>query len=168
MKEVRWQHVRLDSAFVIALLWSVFGGWAPDAPLFSFVGSAPRRARRFAVLFHAGLAALGVPIGDKNGYVLSRLRAGYITAFFQHTQDMMPPRWRGRWDSLRTLEHHIQELPMAESYARLPADTRQRLARLSSLLLALTRKAELTALPQNQNQNQKSFGFRKDIGGPPT
>ena len=55
MKGARWQHVRLDSAFVIALLWSVFGARAPDAPLFSFVGSAPQRARRFTVLFRSGL-----------------------------------------------------------------------------------------------------------------
>ena len=147
MKGARWQHVRLDSAFVIALLWSVFGARAPDAPLFSFVGSAPQRARRFTVLFRAGLEALGAPCGDKKGYVLSGLRAGGITSFFQHTQDMMLTRWRGRWDSLRTLEHYIQELPMAEHYARLSPPVRARLARLSGLLPALTREAELNILP---------------------
>ena len=147
MKGARWQHVRLDSVFVIALLWGVFGNRAPDAPLFSFIGSATQRARRLTVLFQAGLAALGVPIGDKRGYVLSGLRAGGITAFFQHTQDMMLTRWRGRWDSLRTLEHYIQELPMAEQFARLPADVRTKLARLSGLLPVLTREAELNVLP---------------------
>ena len=147
MKGARWQHVRLDSVFVIALLWGVFGTRAPDAPLFSFIGSATQRARRLTVLFQAGLAALGVPIGDKRGYVLSGLRAGGITAFFQHTQDMMLTRWRGRWDSLRTLEHYIQELPMAEQFARLPADVRTKLARLSGLLPVLTREAELNVLP---------------------
>ena len=147
MKGARWQHVRLDSVFVIALLWGVFGNRAPDAPLFSFVGSATQRARRLTVLFHAGLAALGVPSGDKHGYVVSGLRAGGITAFFQHTQDMMLTRWRGRWDSLRTLEHYIQELPMAEQYARLPAAVRDKLARLSTLLPALVRGAELNVQP---------------------
>ena len=99
------------------------------------------------MLFQAGLAALGVPIGDKRRYVLSGLRAGGITAFFQHTQDMMLRRWRGRWDSLRTLEHYIQELPMAEQYARLPAAVRDKLARLSTLLPALVRGAELNVQP---------------------
>ena len=88
-----------------------------------------------------------MPSGDKRGYVLSGLRAGGITAFFQSTQDMMLTRWRGRWDSLRTLEHYIQELPMAESYARLPARTRERLARLSSLLPELASEAELNVHP---------------------
>ena len=81
MNGSRWQHVRLDSTFVIAMLWSVFGSRAPDAPLLSFIGSAPQRARRFTALFHAGLAALEVPSGDKRCYVLSGLRGGGITAF---------------------------------------------------------------------------------------
>ena len=145
MNGSRWQHVRLDSTFVIAMLWSVFGSRAPDAPLLSFIGSAPQRARRFTALFHAGLAALEVPSGNKRGNVLSGLRAGGITAFFQSTQEMMPTRWRGHWDSLRTLKHYIQELPMAERYTRLP--TRQRLARLPSLLPALASEAKFNVHP---------------------
>jgi len=72
---------------------------------------------------------------------LSDLRAGGITAFFLHTQDMMLTRWRGRSST------KIQELPMAEHYARLPPPVRNRLARSSDLLPALTREAELNILP---------------------
>ena len=143
----RWQHVRVDSIFLIALLWKVFGNRAPDMPLFSFVGTPSQRARRFAELFKAGLAVLEVPSGDKHGYVLSGLRAGGITAFFQQTQDLSLTRWRGRWDSIRTLEHYIQELPMAEHFARLPSRVRVKLARLSSLLPALAQEAELSVPP---------------------
>ena len=65
------QHVRIDSVFLIALLWKVFGNRAPDMLLFSFVGTPPQRARRLAGLFKAGVEVLEVPSGDKHGYVLS-------------------------------------------------------------------------------------------------
>ena len=143
----RWQHVRVGPVFLIASLWKVFSNRALGMPLFSHVGTPPQRARRLAGLFKAVLEVLEVPSSDKHGCALSGLRAGGITAFFQQTQDLSLPRWRGRRDIIRTLEHYIQELPMAEHFARLPSRVRVKLARLSSLLPALAQEAELSVPP---------------------
>ena len=122
---------------MIALLTAVYGDRHPSLPLFSAAGSPAVRARRLAALFAAGLDALRVPYGQRDGFVLSGLRAGGVTAYFQATQDLALTRWRGRWDSARSMEHYIQEAPCAAAYARLAPGVRARIAQLARLLPAV-------------------------------
>ena len=78
---------------------------------------------------------------QKRGFVLSGLRAGGITAFYNATGDLAACQWRGRWDSARTMEHYIQEAPMALAYADLPSDVRAGILQLSTALPSLLEKA---------------------------
>ena len=80
-------------------------------------------------------------MGQARGFLLSGLRAGGITAYFNVTGDLAACQWRGRWDSARTMEHYIQEAPMAAAYADLPAAVRADITRLSNVLPALLGKA---------------------------
>ena len=91
--------------------------------------------------FTALLRVLRVPTGQARGFVLSGLRAGGITAYFNATGDLAACQWRGRWDSARTMEYYIQEAPMAAAYADLPAAVRADITRLSNVLPALLGKA---------------------------
>ena len=50
--------------------------------------------------------------------------AGAITTLYQRCGDLPRVRWYGRWDSLRTMEHYVQELPQAAVFAELGATTR--------------------------------------------
>ena len=87
------------------------------------------------------LRVFRVPTGQARGFVLSGLRADGITAYFNATSDLAACQWRGRWDSARTMEHYIQEAPMAAAYANLSAGVRADILRLSSVLPALLEKA---------------------------
>ena len=112
---------------------------------------APRRCFRASVASRSGRSrcrrasrvscAYRVPTGQARGFVLSGLRAGGITAYFNATGDLAACQWRGRWDSARTMEHYIQEAPMAAAYANLSAGVRADILRLSSVLPALLEKA---------------------------
>ena len=95
------------------------------------------RGRQLSARFAAGLAALGVPYGQQHGYTLAGLRAGGVTAFFEATQDINLTRWRGRWDSMRSLEHYIQELASHEAFTRIEPAARARIFRLAELLPAV-------------------------------
>ena len=147
MRGARWQHVRVASPTVMALLHSVFGHRAREAPLFSYVGAPPQRARRLAALFAAALQVLRVPYGQRRGFVMSGLRAGGTTAYFQCTQRLDLTRWRGRWDNERSMEHYLQELPMGEAYASLPESTRTRVTAVARLLDYVLTEAGLDLAP---------------------
>ena len=90
-----------------------------------------------AARFAAGLRALGVPCGQTHGYTLGGLRGGGIMAYFEATGDSQLTRWRGRWDSMPSMEHYIQELASHEAFARLPPAARARIFRLAGLLVGL-------------------------------
>ena len=94
-------------------------------------------------MFGSALHELGVPYGVAHGYVLSSLRAGAITTLYQRCGDLQRVRWYGRWDSLRTMEHYVQELPQAAVFAELDATTRAQLAALARLLPQMIRRAAL-------------------------
>jgi len=130
----RWQHVRIQCPRLIHVSRVAFGDLPPRAYLFDAAGSAAVRARAFTSCFQAVLGFLGVPYGEHEGFVPSSLRAGGITALFQHTQDIPLVRWRGRWDGDRSMEHYLQELPYHDAFARLPAETRTKIFRIGRLL----------------------------------
>ena len=130
----RYQHVRITCATVAALLDRVFGQRDRAAALFSWPGNHAARSRQMSARFAAGLRALGVPYGQAQGYTLGGLRGGGITAFFEATGDLQLTRWRGRWDSMRSMEDYIQELASHEAFARLPPPARARIFRLAGLL----------------------------------
>ena len=134
MRGARWQHVRIRSQGVIRLVRHVFGQRSPDTNLFTCLGGYPQRARALAARFQAGLCYLEAPYGRVNGFVFSGLRAGGITSLFERTEDLALTRWRGRWDSTRSMEHYVQELPASAAFAQLSVDTRRRIFRLSDAL----------------------------------
>ena len=141
LRGARWQHVRVCCPTVISLLDRVFGTRPPGVLLFSCAGSHAVRGRQLSARFAAGLAVLGVPYGQHHGYTLGGLRAGGITAFFEETQDIQLTRWRGRWDSMRSLEHYVQELASHEAFARIDPTSRRKIFRLAELLPALLMEA---------------------------
>ena len=130
----RYQHVRITCATVAALLDRAFGHRDRAAALFSWPGEHAARSRQMVARFAAGLRALGVPYGQAQGYTLGGLRGGGITAYFEATGDLQLTRWRGRWDSMRSMEHYIQELASHEAFVRLPPSARARIFRLAGLL----------------------------------
>ena len=122
------------------MIWLVDRAFGPRdraSPLFSWPGNHEARGRQLAAKFAAGLRALSVPYGQAEGYTLGGLRAGGTTAYFEATSDLQLTRWRGRWDSMKSMEHYIQELPSHEAFARLPAAVRARIARIAALLPAV-------------------------------
>ena len=106
----------------------------PAAGMPGVRGHVSVRARQLNARFAAGLEVLGVPYGQHHGYTLGGLRAGGITAFFEETQDIGLTRWRGRWDSMRSLEHYVQELASNEAFARIDPTSRAKIFRLAELL----------------------------------
>ena len=133
----RWQHVRIHAELVLALAWSVWGTLPPNAPLFHYPGSARARGSKLAAYVSALFAALEVPWGAREGFTLGGLRAGGTTAVLRHTGSLEVTRWRGRWDSARSMEHYVQELAMGSAYASLPDRVRAQLGALSRLLPTL-------------------------------
>ena len=133
LRGARWQHVRVVCPAVIALLELAFGARPRDWSLFTCTGSHAVRSRQLAARFATGLTALEVPHGQAHGYTMSGLRAGGITAFFEATQDLGLTRWRGRWDSLRSMEHYIQELASHDAFSSLHPTVRARIFRLAGL-----------------------------------
>ena len=134
MRGARWQHVRIETPGVVRFIRAVFGGRPREARLFSRAGAYPMRARALAALFAAVLQFLRVPYGLSDGFVFSGLRAGGITSLFERSRDLPLTRWRGRWDSWRSMEHYIQELAASAAFADLPADVRRQVFRLSDAL----------------------------------
>ena len=141
MRGARWQHVRIRSPGVVRFVRHVFGERTPDTILFTYLGAYPQRARALAARFQAVLEYLEVPYGISSGFVFSGLRAGGITSLFERSGDLALTRWRGRWDSSRSMEHYVQELPASAAFAHLPQDTRARIFRLSDALPIAVRRA---------------------------
>ena len=143
----RWQHVRIQSPRMVCMLWSHLGTRPGHEYVFSYAGTPAARAARLTAMFGSALHELGVPYGVAHGYVLSSLRAGAITTLYQRCGDLQRVRWYGRWDSLRTMEHYVQELPQAAVFAELDATTRAQLAALARLLPQMIRRAALDMSP---------------------
>ena len=137
LRGARWQHVRVSCPVVVRILQIVFWSRDRDSFLFTCAGAHSARSRQLAAHFASGLHALDVPYGQAYGFTLAGLRAGGITAYFEATQNIDMTRWRGRWDSLRSLEHYVQELASHEAFTRLHPVTRARIFRLASLLQAV-------------------------------
>ena len=119
------------------ILQLVFWSRDRDCFLFTCAGAHAARSRQLTAHFASGLQALDVPYGQTHGFTLAGLRAGGITAYFEATQNIDLVRWRGRWDSLRSLEHYVQELASHEAFISLHPVTRARIYRLASLLPAV-------------------------------
>ena len=71
-----------------------------------------------------------------HAYVSAAVEAGF--EYHHATPEYLQlTRWRGQWDSMRSMEHYIQELASHEAFSRLPASARERMFRLAALLPAL-------------------------------
>ena len=55
---------------------------------------------------------------------LASLRAGGATELFKRSANLAIVQYAGRWSSLRTLQHYIQEAAAAQTLVRLDAETR--------------------------------------------
>ena len=62
------------------------------------------------------------------GLTPASLRAGGATHLFMTTQDMEAVRWKGRWQSLRTVEHYVQEIHCISVLQNMSPTLRDRLA----------------------------------------
>ena len=73
------------------------------------------------------LDELGLDHVQPTGLTPAGLRAGCATHLFICTQDIALVKWRGRWQSDKTLEHYLQELGSCSLLATLPQPVRDRI-----------------------------------------
>ena len=96
----------------------------------------------FAVLFKRLCGQLGV---ESVGYSPASLRAGgAVGAFVRGEASVADLRFRGRWDSDKTLSHYLQEGIAALAVCAIPSESQIRCMELSRLCEPL-----LAAVPEN-------------------
>ena len=134
----RMQHVRLDSDLAVRLAHYVFYSVSKGTMLWGIDG--PRRTSHFSTVFRALLEGVGLRYGMRQGFVLSSIRSGGITALWQDTKDIQKVRWLGRWSHVSTLDHYVQELAASRGLAHLRASQRQDLIILSDRLPGLVNR----------------------------
>ena len=131
----RTQHVRIVGSGLIEAAEHAFAHLEPDDYLVPFnTISAARRPEKLSAIFNKVLTVLDVPVGERQGYVLSGLRGGGLTALFRATGDLALVTWRGRWTSLKSLPNYLQELESLRTYTTIPLQTRRELEALSARL----------------------------------
>ena len=119
--KMRWlsarrEFVRVDDMCFTAFVEALLPFLAPG-PLW------PLRPLDFRRRLDALFRELRVP-----GLTPASLRAGGATHLFMTTQDMEPVRWKGRWQSLRTVEHYVQEIHCISVLQNMSPTLRDRLA----------------------------------------
>ena len=119
--KMRWlsarrEFVRVDDMCFTAFVEALLPFLAPG-PLW------PLRPLDFRRRLDALFRELRVP-----GLTPASLRAGGATHLFMTTQDMEAVRWKGRWQSLRTVEHYVQEIHCISVLQNMSPTLRDRLA----------------------------------------
>ena len=77
---------------------------------------------------------LGALLPTNHGYSLGGLRAGGATYNFLVTENVQAIQRRGRWKSLKTLEHYLQEGTALLASSRWSDDTKYRIEKLADSL----------------------------------
>ena len=118
--KMRWlsarrEFVRLDDLSFMTFVESVLPH-LPDGPIW------PWRPVDFRHRFDALFRELRI-----KGLTPASLRAGGATHLFTTTQNMEIVRWKGRWQSLRTVEHYVQEINCIAVLQDMPPASRDRL-----------------------------------------
>ena len=129
----REQFVMLDEPGLLILLSAVKAATPPNGLIWN--GSADNLRQRYA--------ALQAELGVAHPTPLSGLRAGGATHHFLQWQDVGGLRLRGRWASLRTLDHYVQESTAALRGALEAPATRRRLQATADRLASALRDAVL-------------------------
>jgi len=145
--KTRRTSARVQTARIIepALIHAATTLWRHGDPdRFLFTSNRKDRAEHLSELFRQ--AVLRVPTGIQEGFVLSGLRPGGLTALFERCGDLRLVQWRARHDVPGTLAHYIHEWAGDVAWARLPRATRDDVlllsARLPESLGAALRAAE--------------------------
>lgn len=118
----RHQYVRIELPDVISFLTSCL------KTLPSLMRIWPSSSHIYVTRFKMLLDALKVPRGC---LFPSSLRPGGASYFFvlweENVQRLL---WRGRWSSVKMLEHYIQELTCFHVWSQLPVESRQKIEKL--------------------------------------
>lgn len=117
------QHVRVEDAIFVPFMEKISGQLGPEELVWSLGSYA------FRLLWDSLLSELGVPVGQQAGLTPASLRAGGATHMFAMTQDVQLVRWRGRWQSVTTLEHYLQEVGSASIVPNLAPVAREAVCR---------------------------------------
>ena len=101
----RREHVLVEDAAFVAFLeeWLACHG-APTRKIFK------GKASDFRKCFDALVRFFGIEPCDGKGITPASLRGGGATWLFQQTGSIELPRWRGRWQQVRTVEIYVQEV----------------------------------------------------------
>ena len=118
--KMRWlsarrEFVRVDDLLFMSFVESVLSH-LPGGPIW------PWRPVDFRHRFDALFRELRI-----KGLTPASLRAGGATHLFTTTQNMEIVRWKGRWQSLRTVEHYVQEINCIAVLQDMPPASRDRL-----------------------------------------
>ena len=123
-RTVHLQSVLIEDELVLALLNRVCAGDAPTQLLIP--GGLHGLQRRFDL----AKRALGISASSFN---LGGLRGGGAIEYFMRTHQIQELRFRGRWESERSLNHYVQLGLAATAYADLPASARFTIRQLACL-----------------------------------
>ena len=124
----RIQHVLIGDPTVLEFLIAVWGSRAPSAKLMNL------QLRDLEAWFRAACTWFGLRVG---AFQPSGLRAGGATYEYMMGTSVERLMWRGRWDSLATLKHYIQEATAVSATARLPPEALRRIAEMAERCIAV-------------------------------
>ena len=126
------QFVIVDDPTAISLVEWWFTRASPETTLFP--GSRTELVKHFKTV----LRILGL---QDCGFTLASLRTGGATHHFQTFRNISLLQYHGRWKSLQTLQHYVQEAMASQTWASIPNMARQhvsaaraRFDRIASLL----------------------------------
>ena len=109
---VRAQQVTIDDPDTVEFLTWALEGLAREASIWP---STPATfARRWSLYFGS---VLGLSVAAADGFTPASMRAGCATELYQATRDLVLVQWQLRHESLSTLRHYVQELPLAMARA---------------------------------------------------
>ena len=126
------QSVVIDDPGLVDILERLFGRFPPRTVLM------PGGLKAMTTMFAACLTAMGVTTSSFN---LSGVRAGGATQHFQVYANMGALQFRGRWDSVATLQHYIQMANAIKAFAVVPHAVQLRINSLAFLLPAALKEA---------------------------
>jgi hypothetical protein len=118
----RLQTTTIDCKLATVWLEWLLAGLSPDARIFPSSAASMRSLLQTALL-ELGLGHMGLTPGG--------LRPGGATYRFRNGEDVSRLRFSGRWRSITTLEHYIQEVAASMIIMDMPKGALQRLQRLA-------------------------------------
>ncbi len=131
----RVQRVTVHDCMVIILAQCAWLAWPRQAKL------VPFNLVEFSRWFRAALTHWGLP---QSRFTPAGLRTGGATYAYLCGGSVEQLMWRGRWEMLTSLKHHVQESASTLATAQLPPEAAERLVALASGLCAVLYALTLT------------------------